>query len=240
MNPLKILIVEDELIIAEDLKMIVKRLGYEVIGTATTFYKAEELIRTLNPSLVLIDILLKGDKSGIDVAEYIRANYSIPFIFVTSFADRKTVEKAKLTQPNGYLLKPFEAEDIYITIEIAISNFNQNETKTNDVVMNNCIFIKEGTLLTKIYFSDILWLQSDGNYVEIYTTQKKHLLRSALKEVSKKLPEHTFIQVHKSYVVNIHQIQSVASNHLVLADKEIPLGRIYREDLINKLSNQVS
>src|SRR6266542_2526152 len=123
MDQLKVLIVEDELIVAEDVKYHLVKMGYTVTGIASTYDNAVQLIGFTNPDLILLDIMIKGPKSGIDVGRYLNENQcNIPFIYLTSLSDKKTVEQAKETHPNAYLLKPFRAENLFAAIEIAIEN----------------------------------------------------------------------------------------------------------------------
>ena len=115
----KILIVEDEVLIAADLESRLKGMGYKVCGNATTGKKALELVEQNQPDLVIMDIVLQGDMDGIDAAEVIRDKWSIPVVFLTAYADQDRLERAKLTYPFGYLLKPFQDRDLKITIEMA-------------------------------------------------------------------------------------------------------------------------
>lgn len=108
MSKVKILVAEDELIIAEDIRMMLENLGYEVIGTVPDYTEAIELIDKNPPDVILIDILLAGEKDGIALAETIREKHNLPFIFITSHSDAATVERAKSVHPDGYIVKPFE------------------------------------------------------------------------------------------------------------------------------------
>ena len=118
----KILIVEDEFVIAHDLRNILTRLGYEVIGIALSEAKAVPLLEQQTPDLVLLDIQLKGNKTGIDIAHLLNDRYQVPFVFVTSFSDQQTIAQVKDTRPFGYLLKPFKPEQIYAAVEIALAH----------------------------------------------------------------------------------------------------------------------
>ena len=116
----KILIVEDEPIIAEDLSMILEKAGYHVIGIANNSTRALDLLHTQTPDIALLDIALDSSLSGIDIADIINNKYQIPFIFITSFSDKHTLEKAKDVYPYGYIVKPFKKKDILANIEIAL------------------------------------------------------------------------------------------------------------------------
>lgn len=114
----KILIVEDEWIAANDLQMVLEREGYEVIGIAKSVEEAHILLEADRPDMVLLDIFLKGDQNGIDLAKSLGL-LSIPFIYMTANSDTQTLEAAKATQPYGFLVKPYRDKDIFVALEIA-------------------------------------------------------------------------------------------------------------------------
>lgn len=123
MNQSKILIVEDELIIAEDLREILLELGYKVTGIAKDIKEAKEILIREVPDIALLDIRLRAGDNGVDLARFIRNNYILPIIFITSYSDKDTLDQAKEVKPDGYLVKPFEKGDLFSSIEIALSNF---------------------------------------------------------------------------------------------------------------------
>lgn len=116
----KILIVEDEPIIAEDLRIILQREGYQVVGIANDGSTALDYLHSQNPDIALLDIALNSSMSGFDVAKVINEKYKIPFIFITSFSDKHTLDLAKDVYPHGYIVKPFKKRDILANIEIAL------------------------------------------------------------------------------------------------------------------------
>jgi signal transduction histidine kinase len=120
MSPIKILVVEDEIIVAEDIAGRLKRMGYAVTATVPSGEEAIAKVAENPPDLVLMDIVLKGDMDGITAAEKIRINTNVPTVFLTAYADEKTLQRAKLTDPFGYIVKPFQQQDLRVTIEIAL------------------------------------------------------------------------------------------------------------------------
>ncbi len=116
----EILIVEDERITAEDIRLSLGGLGYSVTGMASSGGEAIKKAGELHPDLVLMDIVLGGDMDGIEVAEQIRARFNIPVVYLTAHADEKTLERAKVTQPFGYILKPFDGRELRTSIEMAL------------------------------------------------------------------------------------------------------------------------
>ncbi len=115
-----VMLVEDEIIVAADVKNRLENMGYSVLGIFDTGEEAIEKAGELKPNLVLMDIVLKGEMDGIDAAQKIRELYDIPIIYLTAYSDEKTLERAKVTEPFGYVLKPFEDREIQSAIEMAI------------------------------------------------------------------------------------------------------------------------
>ncbi len=243
MDKLKVLIVEDEFIIAESLKDIVEDLGYEVVGMAIRAEEAIELLEAEQPDLAILDITLKGEKDGIWLAEQIKANHKIPYIFLSSHGDQSTVQRAVKTKPYGYLMKPFQKADIYTAISLALSNYEneRNQTpaeiaeETSNIIIKNSIFIKDGHLFVKLPFHTVLFVKADGNYLEIHTDSKRRLIKSSLKEFIKKLPQHIFMQAHRSYVVNVEKVESFGATVLNINQHEIPISANYKDELVAKL-----
>jgi PAS domain S-box-containing protein len=121
MEKTKILVVEDEAIVAMDIENRVSLLGYDIVGIAAKGEDAIALSRTFRPELILMDIRLQGDMDGISAADIIRKEYRIPIVFLTAFAEDNTLERAKSVEPYGYLLKPFEDRELKVMIEMAVA-----------------------------------------------------------------------------------------------------------------------
>jgi signal transduction histidine kinase len=125
MAQVKILVVEDEIIVAEAIAESLERQGYVVTGVVTTGEEAIQGAVKTQPDLVLMDIVLEGDMDGITAAEQIRNLCQIPTVFLTAYADEETLQRAKQTSPFGYILKPFQQKDLYATIEIALHRHDE-------------------------------------------------------------------------------------------------------------------
>ncbi|NYB51272.1 MAG: response regulator [Methanobacteriaceae archaeon] len=120
MSNASIMLVEDEIIVAADVKHRLENMGYDVLGIFDTGEEAIAKAGELQPQLVLMDIVLKGEMDGIEAAQSIREKYQIPIIYLTAYSDEKTLERAKVTEPFGYVLKPFEDREIQSAIEMAL------------------------------------------------------------------------------------------------------------------------
>jgi CheY-like chemotaxis protein len=136
MNRSRILIVEDELIVAEDLKMTLDTLGYDVVGISATGEEAIALAVEKRPDIILMDIMLAGEMDGITTAGKIRAQFDIPIIYVTAYADETLVSRAKLTEPFGYIVKPFNEREVHSNIEISLYRHRmEKELKKRDAIL---------------------------------------------------------------------------------------------------------
>ncbi len=237
MKKIRILIVEDEIVIAEDIKDMIEEIGYEVIGISKEITEALDIIENQSPDLVLLDILLYNGGDGIDLAKLLRDKYRKPFIFITAHSDKQTVERAKLVNPYGYLIKPFEKEDLYTSIEITFANYlrslgSKNSYKKNSsFIVNNNIFIKKDHFMYKLKLYNIKWIKSDGNYLELYCNNSKHLIRATIKDFINKLPEEQFIQVHRSYIVNTEHVDALGYRVIKIGNSHIPIGNSYVENV---------
>jgi two-component system, response regulator PdtaR len=120
MGKTKILVVEDQTIVALNIKNRLRNLGYAVAGTVVSGEEAIRETELTNADLVLMDIMLKGNMDGIEAARIIKSRFGIPIIYLTACTDFETLERAKLTDPEGYISKPFKEEDLYKNIEAAL------------------------------------------------------------------------------------------------------------------------
>ncbi len=248
-QPIKILIVEDNVIIADDMQSMLEEIGYEIVDNVIVYEQAIEVLKNNQVDLVLIDIILASDKTGIDLGKHIRDHYNIPFIFVTSNSDRATVENAKTVKPNGYLVKPFEQQDLYTSIEIALSSFNYAEKGDNvntddgeeklmsNSVLKDSIFVKKQHLYYRIQFGDIHFIKADNVYLEVNTADKKFLVRSPLKDYLEKLPQNKFYRAHKSYIVNVDHIDAINSKDIMINNTLIPISKEFKEFIISAMNS---
>ncbi|MCF8448535.1 MAG: LytTR family transcriptional regulator DNA-binding domain-containing protein [Taibaiella sp.] len=238
MNRITIGIVEDESIIADDLQALLEDMGYLCPDPCASYNDAVEMIEQKKPDIVILDINLFGKPEGIRIAQHIRENYCIPFIFLTANSDCETVTKAKETRPDAYLVKPFQKADLYTSIEIALHNFKHSDLKEKSPkkkLIKNALFIKEGDYFHKVPFDEIIYLNSEHVYVTVHTVNKKFLVRTSMQEYLENFDPSEFVRVHRSYVANLNKIEKINSHNIIVSGNEIPISKNHRDELLKML-----
>lgn len=243
MSKIKIGIVEDEMITAEDIATTLIDLGYDVCEPCPSYGEAIEMLDDEHPDMVLIDIQLAGKKDGIDLAWKIRENYDIPFIFLTSNTDKATLDRAKQVNPPAYLVKPFKDSDLFTAIEMAMFNYNRKialSQHNSGILAEDALFIKKENLYCKILFKDIEYLKSDQNYAMIYTVDGDHyMFRGKLEQVADTLRDKiSLYRTHRRYYVNIDLVKTVMPNCIIMGKTktEVPLARAHRKDFLDHVN----
>ncbi len=230
----KILIVEDEPIIASDIEMTLESLGYEVTGVEENAEDALRSIAEHTPDLVLLDINIEGDVDGVMLAQDINQRFGIPFVYLTSNTDKMTINRVKRTQPAGFIVKPFSEQEIQSVVEIAL--FETQPKDEHTAPDRSYIFVKDGDAYIKLLFTDLMYLQADDNYTHLFTKEKDFLLSLTMGKLFDKLPRQTFVRVHRSYIVNVHFIDKIQDKYVFIGKARIPIGRSYQEDFFNKIN----
>ncbi len=250
MDKLNIYIVEDESIVAKDIQNSLLKLGYNVLGISNNGLDAIEKITELLPDLILMDIMIKGDLTGIDVSERIKEKLNIPVVFLTAYADEGTLSKAKITEPYGYILKPFKEIDLHSTIEMSVykhkkdaellkeRDFLYSLVETKDETTKDILFVKANSRLVKVLLKDIYFVEALKDYVTINTQYARYTVHSTMKDIEKKLGNIEFARVHRSFIARLDKIASIDSQNVILENdkKTIPVGGSYRDELMTKLN----
>ena len=236
---IRILVVEDDMLFAEKLRLDLEEMGFVVVDVVDNAKSALHLVRIARPEIILMDINIKGQTDGILAAQEIFTVDPTPIIFITSLSDKSTFERAKKAHPFAYLLKPANKVSLKHAIELAIENFNKQQ-RGNEYnfeqfpFLKNNILIKEGQKLIKISMSAIDLVEVEEKYCSIYVNSKKFVVRISLKDIIEKLPDDIFVRVHRNYVINMEKIVALdLENNIVQTTfNDIPLGRKYRADIL--------
>lgn len=229
-----ILIVEDEPIIADDIEATLFELDYMVVDIVDNGEDALQILAENEVDLVLMDINIKGNIDGIQVATEINKNFKTPIIFLTSLYDQATLNRAKKVNPAGYIVKPFDEGDLRANIELA--QFKTKQTSITSAPSVDKFFVRTGQELKAIEAKQIVYVEGVDNYSNVYTSDSKHMVSHTLKKVAEKLGSDLFIRIHKSFIINFSKVTSIAEGYLFINEVKIPIGRTYRSEFIKKIS----
>ncbi len=243
-SKLKILIVEDEMLIGAKISLFLTELGYDVTAILP---RAEEALLHLQenlPDIALLDVRLKGDMDGIALAELLQKQHNLPIIFLTANADDATFNLAKATKPFAFLAKPFRKTELQRAIELTINRMEAEANngaaaapkaeEENTYLLDDRIFVRFKDRMVKIVFSDIRYVEADRNYCRVFTQNKEYLLTMPMKALEDKLPPAQFQRIHRSHIVNLAHVDEVAEGDVIIGTKHLPLSQSLREEFLKR------
>jgi len=224
---LNILVVEDESFIAEMIKVMLLDMGHKSVQIALNQSDAEQILNRGEVDFAIFDMNLQGGMEGLELAKATNALHT-PFMFLTSYSDRRTIEDAKLTKPGAYVIKPFREDELFAGIEMTLMHaFPDNE---GGMV---ALKVSHETIMVKL--SDIAYAKADNIYVEVHVKEKRHLIRKSLSAFLDELPEGSLLRVHRSYAVNPEHVKSIRRASIGLEGIDVPISRSYREQVMQVL-----
>lgn len=224
-NPIKVLIVDDEALIAEHLAHIINKHFTCITKQAHHKKAALHCIEVFQPNLVLLDIRLDKNAEGIDLAHFINNTYHLPFLYITSFADDAIMQQAIATKPLAFITKPFKEADVKAAIYVAL-NYVAAQQKSY-------VAIKDSTTTIRLQKQDILFAETtNDSYIQITTKTQKYLIRNSLEWLLSELQDDNFIRIHRSYIVNIKAATAVTSTHLIIQNTSLPISRKHKEEVL--------
>lgn len=241
---IKILIIEDEVILGEGLKTSLLRIGYHYVRLVKSPEEAFSALKEEVADLLIVDVNLEAEIDGIQLMEQVQQLYTLPFIFLTSYSNQELVNRAKVLRPSAYMLKPYNMAAIQIAIEMAFSNFmaetitpqleaDNNQDTEKVMAIKDAMFLKEGSHFEKVSFDQILWLEADNNYTEIHTANQTFVYSTVLKKIIPTLPTDKFYRVHRTYVVNKTSITGFEGHMICINEKKIPVSKQHRDEVFN-------
>lgn len=260
-NKISVLIVEDEGIVALGLEEMLRQGGYRVAGIADNGQEAIAIVKDSVVDLILLDIQIKGEWDGVETARRLAGIREVPFIYLTAFSDEETVERARGTFPAAYLTKPYQERSLLIAIDLALHNFAFRRRAEGKVIpmrgrqkpgepagspspglerreailhFNEAVFFKQNHKYVKVNLADILYLEADGNYTNVITADKQHVIRYTLNTLLEKLDQPGFVRIHRSYAINFEHIGTFNDHTVYIGGKQLSLGRHYKADFFRQ------
>lgn len=242
-HKVKILIIEDEMLIGAKISLFLSELGYEVTALLPRAEEALVHIHEDLPDLALLDIQLRGDMDGIALAEILHTQHKIPVIFLTANTDDATFNRAKAAKPFAFLAKPFRKTELQRALELAITRMESEANpepiapkteEDNAFLLDDRIFVRFKDRMVKILFDTIRYVEADRNYCRIFTPDREYLLTMPLKSIEAKLPAAKFQRIHRSHIVNLAHVDEVSEGHVHIGDTHLPLSQSLREEFLKR------
>jgi len=220
-----IFIVEDELELAENLKLILENSGYEVAGIEGDSEAAYAKILVSKPDLILMDIMLKGQIDGIELTEKIKNDFNIPIIFSTAHSGQDYLERISNLNYDSFILKPFTKEVLTTTINLTLLKHSREK------IEKKVLQLRDKGFIVPIDEDDIIMLKADGLYTRVFTTERQYVTRDILKDLIDKLSEKKFVRIHKSYLVNLNYVVAFNAKEVTISNFVVPIRRGYFREL---------
>jgi len=232
----RLVIVEDDFVIAQDLRLSLQALGYEILAVLASGEALLTFLESTLPDLVLMDINLEGALDGIETARQLEKELQIPVIFLTALADEATLARAKSVNPQAYLVKPVSLPSLRASIELFLHRQQQPGNpavaqNTASLFLSDSFFVKNKNRLERVSLTDIYWIEAKDIYCLIKTEKAQYVVSHSLKTFEAQLPWEHFVRVHRSYIVSIDRVEAIEDNNLLIAQHYIPIGKTYRETL---------
>lgn len=218
MNNTRILIVEDEILIAEDLKDTLFDLGFSQVDMAHDRKSAIEMIHTVNPQIVLLDIRMEGETDGLEIGKFIAENTKQPFIYITAHSDVAMVKEIVKTRPEGYITKPVKKSDLFAAISLALQKVKVDDRPKS-------ISIKDGYSNVLIQLDKILFIEAEGNYLNIVCEDRRYVSRQSMESIMEEMNDERFFRIHRSYFVNTQKILKYSKKEIQIGTYKLPVSR---------------
>lgn len=243
----RILVVEDEAIVRKDIQHTLEKLGHTVVGGVADGRAAIDMAEQERPELVFMDIMLKGEMSGIEAAMIIRQQLGIPVIFLTAYSDEATLNRARIAEPYGYIVKPFKAVDVQTNIEIALhkhahdAEVRRERDQLHELASKEemgPLFLKHQGRQVRVNLEDIYYISALKDYFSVHVKDKRYIVHGTMKHIESRLPLDKFMRVHRSFIVRLDRIEAIEAPHVIMEDGKgsIPIGDSYYGKLLEKLT----
>jgi len=233
MTDAKILIVEDEILIAEDLKDLLNSLGFQNIAMVHDKQSALQAFETFRPQIALLDVHLENEADGIVIGQHLSENKTCQFIYVTAHSDVEMVKKIIQTNPAGYITKPVKKSDLFASVSIALGKTNANKNVVSKIQ------IKDGYDIVLIDAQTIRYIEAEGNYLNIFCDDKKYVVRQSLDAFLEEAKNDILYRIHRSYAVNIQKVVRYSKKEIFLKDMALPVSRNIKDEFDNLMKSKI-
>ncbi len=231
---MKVILIEDEVLISENLKVLIEQNGYDLVGQ---FDNAEDLLNWGGDfDFAFVDINLSGDMDGIDLMNRMSgSDNQFNYVFLSDVDDQKQINRAIATKPMSYLSKPFKKKDIIIALQLAEKKCGEKK-EAEITIDGDILFVKDGDKLISIDKNDIQYVEGQGSYSHIFHGSSKTVVSQNLAGIHRKIGGF-LLRAHRSFLVNPLKIIEIQNrSELVIGEKTISIGDSYKADFFKKLN----
>jgi DNA-binding LytR/AlgR family response regulator len=230
---LKVLIIEDDPIYVKLMINLLRNYNIEDINVADNYSDGKKCLLCNKYDIALIDIFIAGEKTGLSLGNYIKENYRIPFIYVTSSLNDTVLDMLKDSHPAAVIGKPIDKNTFISNIKLAVHNYHAKED--NLKTLDDRIFIKKDGIFEKVYLNDIVYVKSDHIYNNIYTKDGKRLLiRGRLRDFYERFP-NCFMQINRGCAINVNYIDHYDKQMITVNNIILEIGRKYKNQVYSRL-----
>jgi DNA-binding LytR/AlgR family response regulator len=244
---IKIVIVEDEFVIAEDIRLRLEDSGYEVLAIFDNAEKAISFITKEIPDIILVDINLVGAMDGIELVKQVQLKMQLPIVYITANSDKATYDRARATHPNAFLIKPFTSANLLASVDLALFNFSTGHVieqierhiipnhDRDELLINQSLFIRINGRYKKIHSDDILFIEASGSYAHIQTNDQRYTLSQNLAHFQRKTPLPNLIKIHRSFIVNINKVDAFEESYVFVQNHKLPLSETHKAEFLARI-----
>jgi len=220
-----ILLVEDDFLNRRLTKKVLAEHGHGILE-AKNAAEALNLLNKEKVDFIIVDINLgEAECDGISLGQQILEKYGIPFSYLTAYDNSAVMSRAIATAPYSYITKPFKPADLLAAVELGIRQSATQQKRRPTIV------VKDDDFNTELLIEDICYIEADKNYVLLHTADKIFKTRNTIKQIMEQLPQSSFIQTHRAFVVNRKKIDKFTVKTLVVNKTEIPVSKNYIDDI---------
>lgn len=229
METLKIIILQNELPQLHRLKELFETLGYTVKRNKLSGKDALTILDKNAATLAILDIQIDETRPDNDLAETLKAkDRNLSLSYNSPHTLNPTTQKNIFGQSRdkeAYIAEDFSTDQATLQSVIGQKELQKEVKNSHGYIFKKCLFIRSNSLLVKLKFEDIIYLEADANYTQVFTTEKKYIIRASMKDLQRKLDDKLFARVHKSFLINLEKIECIQSESIQIAGREIPIGR---------------
>ena len=229
---IKILLVEDEVLVAEDIAADLMEYGFNVVDMVISGEECLQKHEQHNPDVVIMDINIKGKIDGIETAKLLNEKKVVPIVYLTANSDLTTMQRVLDTFPAAFISKPYTKVDLIMAIELAFNSFNLKNQYSSKQEISDSIFIKTTNQYKKIKFTDILYIEAAGSYSTVRTRIEELAVSYNLSHFEKIIPPHLFKRIHRSCIINIEQVDALETNAVIINNKILPVSKPFYKEIM--------